>query len=132
MSRKHGTKQSELNEIRRDKAVPQKNSGRGKINKGDAIIDDIWLCDIKEYPKGFTVDLNAWGKICTDAIRSGNYEPTLKIVLGSGTNKVRLFVISEDEMNEFRRLRSEERNYVETNKDALAYKLETMYNEEYK
>lgn len=99
---------SEEQEIRRDKAVAQKNSGRGKIHKGDAKLDDYWLVDYKEYPKGFTVDLNSWAKICTDAIRSGNYEPTLKIVLGTGTNKVRLFVISEDEMNEFRRLRRAE------------------------
>lgn len=98
---------SEELEIKRDGAVPQKNSGRGKVNKGDAIIDGTWLVDYKEYPKGFTVNLAAWAKICTDAIRSGNYEPTLKIVLGEGTEKVRLFVISEDEFNEFRALRAE-------------------------
>lgn len=96
---------SEADEIKRDGAVPQKNSGRGKVNKGDAIIDAYWLVDYKEYPKGFTVNTAAWAKICTDAIRAGNYEPTLKIVLGEGTNKVRLFVLSEDEMNQYRALR---------------------------
>lgn len=97
---------SEEQEIKRDGAVPQKNSGRGKINKGDAVIDGYWLVDYKEYPKGYTVNKEAWAKICTDAIRAGNYEPCLKIVLGTAeTGKVRLFVISEDEMNEYRRLR---------------------------
>lgn len=98
---------SELDEIQRDGGVPQKNSGRGKHDKGDAIYDGNWVVDIKEYPKGFTVNLEAWAKVCTDAIRSGNYEPALKIVLGSGTNKVRLFVISEDDFNEYRQIREQ-------------------------
>jgi hypothetical protein len=106
--RKHGTAKSEAAEIKRMGARPQANSGRGKINKGDAIIDEHWLCDIKEYPKGYTVSLDNWAKICTDAIRAGNYEPTLNIVVGTGTQRIRLFVISEDEMNDFRRLRQEE------------------------
>lgn len=96
---------SEAQEIKRDGAVPQKNSGRGQVAKGDAVIDNYWLVDYKEYPKGFTVNLESWAKICTDAIRAGNYEPTLKIVLGEGQNKVRLFVLSEDEFNEYRDLR---------------------------
>lgn len=103
--RKYGTAKSEAAEIKRDGAVPQKNSGRGKIHKGDSIIDGYWLCDIKEYPKGISITLDVWAKICTDAIRSGNYEPTLKLVLGEGQNKVRLFVLSEDEMSEYRALR---------------------------
>lgn len=98
---------SEADEIKRDGAVSQKNSGRGKVAKGDAVIDGYWLVDYKEYPKGITLDLNVWAKVCTDAIRAGNYEPTLKVVLGEGQNKIRLFVISEDEMNEYRALRRE-------------------------
>lgn len=105
MDRKHGTAASEAAEIKRMGGKPQANSGRGKINKGDCTLDGYWLCDVKEYPKGFTVNLEAWAKICTDAIRAGNYEPCLKIVLGEGNQKVRLFVISEDEMNEYRSLR---------------------------
>lgn len=104
--RKHGTQKSENAEIKRMGAKAQPNSGRGKVNKGDAVIDNYWLCDVKEYPKGFTVSMEAWAKICTDAIRSGNYEPTLNIVLGeAGGPRVRLFVLSEDEMNEYRALR---------------------------
>jgi hypothetical protein len=108
--RKHGTAKSEANEIKRmgAGAKAQPNSGRGKINKGDVKLDDYWLCDVKEYPKGFTVSLEAWAKICTDAIRSGNLEPTLNIVLGEGRNKVRLYVISEDEFNQYRALRQDQ------------------------
>lgn len=98
---------SEAQEIKRDGAKAQKNSGRGKVQKGDAVIDGYWLVDYKEYPKGITLNLDVWAKVCTDAIRSGNYEPTLKVVLGSGTNKVRLFVISEDEFNLYRQYRQQ-------------------------
>lgn len=103
---------SEEQETKRDGAVAQKNSGRGKVNKGDAIIDNYWLVDYKEYPKGYTVNLDSWAKVCTDAVRAGNYEPTLKIVLGEGTQKVRLFVISEEEMNNYRRLMDWECNLM--------------------
>lgn len=96
---------SEQEEIKRDGAVGQKNSGRGKVAKGDAVIDGYWLVDYKEYPKGITLDLNVWAKLCTDAVRAGNYEPTLKVILGEGQNKVRLFVISEDDFNEYRYMR---------------------------
>lgn len=96
---------SEQEEIKRDGGVPQKNSGRGQVAKGDAVYDGYWLVDIKEYAKGFTVSVDSWAKICTDALRAGNLEPAFKLVLGEGQNKVRLFVISEDDMNEYRRLR---------------------------
>lgn len=101
---------SELEEIKRDNGVPQKNSGRGKHDKGDAIYDGYWCVDIKEYPKGFTLNLANWAKVCTDAIKSGNLEPALKVVLGESPHKVRLFVISEDDFNAYRRLREEEQN----------------------
>jgi hypothetical protein len=107
MARKHGTAKSEAAEIKRMGAKAQANSGRGKVKKGDAVIDGYWLCDVKEYPKGYTVSLETWAKICTDAMKSGNLEPTLNIVLGeAGGPRVRLFVLSEDEFNEYRALRS--------------------------
>lgn len=104
MTRKYGTAKSEANEIKRMGGKAQPNSGRSKINKGDATLDGYWLCDVKEYPKGITLNLEVWAKLCTDAIRAGNYEPTLNVVLGEGTRKVRLFVISEDQMKLFRGL----------------------------
>ena len=98
---------SEADELKRMGAKAQKNSGRGKVAKGDGILDARWLVDVKEYPKGFTVSLDAWAKICTDAMRAGNYEPLLNIVIGEGLNKVRLFVLSEDEFDWFRTLLAE-------------------------
>jgi hypothetical protein len=92
---------SEKSEIKRDGAKAQKNSGRGKIQKGDATYRGF-VIDYKEYPKGFTLNLDNWAKICTDAFRVGgfNVEPALKIILGEGNNKVRLYVISETVFNE--------------------------------
>lgn len=114
MARRHGTSRSEANEIRRMGAKAQANSGRGKVKKGDAVIDEYFLCDVKEYPKGYTVNLENWAKICTDAIKSGNLEPTLNIVLGDpGGPRVRLFVLSEEEFNEYRRLRKFEQRFID-------------------
>jgi hypothetical protein len=86
---------SELREIKRMGAVPQKNSGRGKHEKGDAVLDGIWMVDVKEYAESFGISLKVWAKTCTDAFRAGGLEPLLKIVLGSGMNRVRVVVISE-------------------------------------
>jgi len=85
----------EKEEIKRDGASPQKNSGRGKIQKGDATIG-AFCYDIKEYGKSFSLSTSVWAKICSDAYKSGRLEPALKIVLGTD-KKVRLWVI-EDEM----------------------------------
>ena len=92
---------SERDEVKRDGAKAQKNSGRGKHDKGDAVLEPF-LIDYKEYEKSFAVNTTVWGKICTDAIRAGGYEPTLKIILGKDNNKVRVYVISETMFNEMR------------------------------
>ncbi|QMP84217.1 hypothetical protein HUN41_00088 [Streptomyces phage Coruscant] len=118
---------SEANEIKRDGGKAQKNSGRGKIQKGDATLGpfcydikeftksfglskNVWgkakiqkgdatlgpFCyDIKEFTKSFGLSKNVWGKACTDAFRSGRMTPALKIILGEGNEKVRLWVIDE-------------------------------------
>lgn len=93
---------SELAEIKRMGAVPQKNSGRGKHDKGDAILDDIWMVDVKGYAQTFGLSLDVWAKTCTDAHRAGSKEPMLKVVLGNGNRKVRLVVISESMFNDMR------------------------------
>lgn len=92
---------SEANEIKRDGARAQKNSGRGGIQKGDATIGSFCY-DVKEYPKGFTVNTNVWAKVCTDAFRSGGREPAIKIVLGTADNKTRLWVISDGMFHQMR------------------------------
>ena len=95
---------SEAKEIKRDGAKAQKNSGRGKIQKGDAVWKNF-LVDYKEYGKSFSLSRASWGKVCTDAIKvSASLSPVLKVILGEGQSKIRLAVIEwsvlEDMMEE--------------------------------
>jgi hypothetical protein len=92
---------SEKSEIKRDKAKAQKNSGRGKIQKGDAIWRGFCV-DYKEYTESYSVSRKSWGKICNDAWASGQLIPALKIILGSkeGYSKTRLAVIEWSELEE--------------------------------
>jgi hypothetical protein len=98
---------SEESEVKRDGARAQKNSGRGHYQKGDAVLD-IFTVDYKEYPKGFTVNKNNWSKVCMDAIRNGHMEPALKVVLGDGNNKTRLWIVAEHIIEDYIRLRKAE------------------------
>lgn len=102
---------SERREIARDGAKAQKNSGRGKIQKGDARTSDGYLIDYKEYSKSISISRQMWIKICTDAVKSGKeLEPVLKLVLGEEGNFIRLAVIS---WSEFERLREGQEGMVE-------------------
>jgi hypothetical protein len=84
---------SELAEIKRFGGTPQKNSGRGAVAKGDATLGPF-LIDVKEYEKGYTISLDTWAKICTDAVQSGRMQPALNIVLGKD-NRVRVWAVGE-------------------------------------
>lgn len=87
---------SEKSEAKRDGAKLQKNSGRGQYQKSDAKLGDLSI-DYKEYEKSFSVSRDTWGKVCTDAAKNGlDYNPVIKVVLGSGMNKVRLAVVAWD------------------------------------
>lgn len=84
---------SEASEIKRDGAKAQKNSGRGKYQKGDAILTPF-LVDYKEASKSFTMNKDVWAKICTDTFRvSRELHPCLKLIIGEGSDKIRLAVI---------------------------------------
>lgn len=98
---------TELGEIKRDGAKAQKNSGRGQYQKGDAILD-IFTVDYKEYPKGFSVNRSNWAKVCSDALRNGHTEPMLKVVLGTGNEKLRLCIVAEHILEDYIRLRRAE------------------------
>ena len=98
---------SEASEVKRDGAKAQKNSGRGQYQKGDAILD-IFTVDYKEYEKSFSISRDVWAKVCTDAMRNGQNEPALKVVLGAGNSKVRLWVVAEHIMEDYIRLRKAE------------------------
>jgi hypothetical protein len=83
---------SEKSESRRDGARLVKNSGRGQV-KGDATWKDF-VVDYKEYGKSFSINQDAWAKICTDAMKNDrNKSPLLKLIIGTGQKKVRLAVI---------------------------------------
>jgi hypothetical protein len=91
---------SEKGEIRRDGMTALKNSGRGKIQKGDATWHRF-VVDIKEYGKSYSVSRKSWQKICSDALRTDREkDPALKLVLGEGSSKVRLGVIEWDILEE--------------------------------
>lgn len=84
-------KKSELAEIARFGGTPQKNSGRGAVKKGDATLGPF-LVDVKEYKKSYSVSVENWAKVSSDAVRAGRYQPALAIVLDG---KVRIWAISE-------------------------------------
>lgn len=97
---------AELQEIRRFGGVPQKNSGRGKHNKGDATWGKF-LVDVKEYSKSFGLNMKVWAKVSTDAAAE-RLEPALNVVLGEeGKPRVRLWVITEECMTEYQELLEE-------------------------
>jgi hypothetical protein len=84
---------SEASEIKRDGAKAQKNSGRGKYQKGDAVMPPF-LVDYKEASKSFNLNKDVWSKICTDTFKvSRDLYPCLKIIIGEGNDKVRLAII---------------------------------------
>lgn len=93
------TQKTELAEIKRSGGKPQPNSGRGSHAKADGILEPFCF-DVKEYEKSYSLSVNNWAKICTDAFKSGRRVPALKVVLGAfGGKRVRLWVI-EDSMFE--------------------------------
>jgi len=83
---------SEKSEAKRDGAKLQKNSGRGKIQKGDATWKNF-VVDYKEYESSISITPTIWAKICTDTFKvSRDKYPVLKLILG-GKSKTRLAVI---------------------------------------
>ena len=100
---------SEQSEAKRDGSRLQKNSGRGQYQKGDARLD-IFTVDYKEFSKTFGLSRSVWAKVCSDALRNGHTEPALKVVLGEGNSKIRLWVVAEHIMDDYIRLREAEEN----------------------
>jgi len=99
-------KKTEAIEIKRMGGKAQKNSGRGLHQKGDAITS-IFCVDVKEYANSFGLSKKVWAKICTDAMRSGNYEPALKLILGT-EKPVRLWIVAEHIIDDYMRLLEKE------------------------
>lgn len=91
---------SERDEAKRDGAKLQKNSGRGKSEKGDARWRGF-LVDYKEFSKSFGLSQDVWAKISSDAwLTNRDLRPAIKLILGKGDSKTRLAVIEWDRLEE--------------------------------
>lgn len=76
---------SERGEAKRDGARLQKNSGRGKIQKGDAIWNDF-VVDYKEYERTINISSDMWMKICMDTFKvDRSKHPLIKVIFNNGT-----------------------------------------------
>jgi len=83
---------TEASELKRMGAKVHKNSGRGMI-KGDGSLDEF-VVDVKEYNKSYSVSIDSWAKICTDAMKvDKNKSPMLQLVLRDNGRVIRLSVI---------------------------------------
>ena len=80
---------SERSESKRIGAKQHKNSGRN-THKGDATWNNFTV-DFKEVGKSFTLNQKVWAKAVTDAIKNNN-DPAIIVIIGEGTNKVRLAI----------------------------------------
>jgi hypothetical protein len=87
---------SELDEIKRFGGKPQRNSGRGVLQKGDAILEPF-LVDVKEYDESFSVSRTVWAKLQADAFKAQHRQPAFMLALGSKetAGKLRVWVISD-------------------------------------
>jgi len=80
---------SERSESKKIGAKQHKNSGRN-THKGDATWKNFTV-DFKEVGKSFTLNQKVWAKATTDAIKNNN-DPAIIVIIGEGTNKVRLAI----------------------------------------
>jgi hypothetical protein len=73
-------KRTEKEEIKKDKAKPVKNSGRG-VKKGDATLNKF-LVDYKHNSKTFTLSHKAWKKLVKDSWGDNYKYPCISVVMG--------------------------------------------------
>ena len=89
----------EKNEAKRMGAKLTKNSGRGQ-RKGDGTWKNF-LVDWKFASKSFTLNKDVWSKVVTDTLTSDREKnPCLIIVLGEGSQTVRLAIIEQEVLEE--------------------------------
>lgn len=89
---------TERGEASRINAKLQKNSGRGRIQKGDAIWKG-YVLDFKEFSRSFSITQNVWAKVVTDTLKVDRKKsPAICLILDG---KTRLAII---EWSEFERL----------------------------
>jgi len=97
---------TERSEIKRDNAKAQKNSGRGKYQKGDAKWYNF-VVDYKESKSSFNLNKSVWAKICTDTFKvDRDMHPLLKIIIGE-KDKTRLAVVEWSVLEDLVKFREE-------------------------
>lgn len=99
---------SERGEAKRISAKLHKNSGRGKLVKGDANWYNFCI-DFKEYPKGMRIDQKVWAKATTDALKNG-LDPAIVLVMGESEKKTRLAIIELSILEQFMQERQKNEN----------------------
>lgn len=81
MSRAYGNNDTERAILLSVGATPHKNSGRGMV-KADGH-DNMFVIDVKETEKSFSINKKVWDKVCSDAYQvDPNKNPQLLVVLG--------------------------------------------------
>lgn len=93
-------KQSEINELRRINAEPTKNSGRGKLHKGDGRIGSLVTVDVKEYKESFGLSKRMVAKLNLDSQTNGTRYGMFFVVLGEDEPKQRFACVPEAMYNE--------------------------------
>ena len=94
------TDKTERYELSRLGASPVKNSGRGKIQKGDGILygdsgEAMYTCDVKEYSNSYALSEKNLAKVTADARTNGLTYPMLHVVLGEDEPRTRWVAIPE-------------------------------------
>jgi len=89
---------TERGEASRINAKLQKNSGRGRIQKGDATWKS-YVLDFKEFSRSFSITQSVWAKVVTDTLKvDRKRSPAICLILDG---KTRLAIV---EWSEFERL----------------------------
>jgi len=89
---------TERGEASRINAKLQKNSGRGRIQKGDATWKS-YVLDFKEFSRSFSITQSVWAKVVTDTLKVDRKKsPAICLILDG---KTRLAIV---EWSEFERL----------------------------
>lgn len=92
-------KKSEEYELSRIDAVPTKNSGRGKFQKGDGIISYRGMnvtVDVKEYKESFGLSRKMVAKLGSDTRQNRTDYGIFFVVLGEEEPRQRMVVMTEE------------------------------------
>lgn len=99
MNNKKPSLKSEREWLKHIGARSHPSSGRGPILKADGS-DDMFVWDVKETGKSFSLNEGVWSKICTDAYKVDPYKnPALLVIVGG---RLKLAVVEASVLTELR------------------------------